>query len=219
MKYIIADVATLHSLGIEIIPTMRMSIDKTKVVLHEEYVSGVDEFSSLQRYEFDSPEFKSILESEDWVHDDSFIPSSIDYGKVKAIQLLTTEIKSNIQTYKMSNKESLEVKEFYPNWVSGKKVIKGEKYNYNKLLWECRQDHTTQTTWKPSVETASLWKVVEIEHTGTIDDPIPFTPPMEIFIDKYYTQSEVLYRCTRDSGIPLSHNLSDLIGHYVELVN
>jgi hypothetical protein len=41
-------------------------------------------------------------------------------------------------------------------------------------------------------------------------------PPMEIFKDKYYTQSKVLYKCIRDSGQPLSHNLSDLVGNYVE---
>lgn len=51
---------------------------------------------------------------------------------------------------------------------------------------------------------------------GTKDDPIPYAPPMEIFKDKYYTQSKVLYKCIRDSGQPLSHNLSDLVGNYLE---
>ena len=69
---------------------------------------------------------------------------------------------------------------------------------------------------KPSLETASLWKRVDEEHAGTKDDPIPYAPPMEIFKDKYYTQSKVLYKCIRDSGQPLSHNLSDLVGNYVE---
>ena len=60
------------------------------------------------------------------------------------------------------------------------------------------------------------WKRVDEEHAGTKDDPIPYAPPMEIFKDKYYTQSKVLYKCIRDSGQPLSHNLSDLVGNYVE---
>ena len=41
---------------------------------------------------------------------------------------------------------------------------------------------------------------------------------MEIFEGKYYIQNEVTYKCTRDSGIPLSHDLSALVGTYVELV-
>ena len=78
------------------------------------------------------------------------------------------------------------------------------------------QDHKTQENWKPSLETASLWKRVDEEHAGTKDDPIPYAPPKEIFKDKYYIQSKVLYKCIRDSGQPLSHNLSDLVGNYVE---
>ena len=38
----------------------------------------------------------------------------------------------------------------------------------------------------------------------------------KIFKDKYYIQSKVLYKCIRDSGQPLSPNLSDLVGNYVE---
>ena len=41
---------------------------------------------------------------------------------------------------------------------------------------------------------------------------------MEIFNGKYYMQIDVLYKCTGDSGQALSHNLSDLIVLYVELV-
>ena len=95
-------------------------------------------------------------------------------------------------------------------------VVKGHRYQYGEDLWEVLQGHKTQENWKPSLETASLWKRVDEEHAGTKDDPIPYAPPMEIFKDKYYTQSKVLYKCIRDSGQPLSHNLSDLVGNYVE---
>lgn len=41
---------------------------------------------------------------------------------------------------------------------------------------------------------------------------------MEIFNGNYYTQNDVTYLCVRDSGIPLSHNLADLVGNYVTVV-
>lgn len=41
---------------------------------------------------------------------------------------------------------------------------------------------------------------------------------MEIFKDKYYIQNDVLYLCTRDSGTALSHDLSTLVGLYVEII-
>lgn len=53
---------------------------------------------------------------------------------------------------------------------------------------------------------------------GTEDDPIPYTPPMELFNGKFYTQDGVKYKCTRDSRTPLSHDLKDLVGTYVETV-
>lgn len=119
----------------------------------------------------------------------------------------------------MSNNEALARKSSFPQWKEDLgEVKKGEKYQCDDLLWEVLQDHTTQANWKPSIETASLWKVVNEEHEGTEADPIPYTPPMELFLDKYYTQSDVLYKCTRNSEIPLSHNLSELVGLYVELV-
>ena len=66
--------------------------------------------------------------------------------------------------------------------------------------------------------TASLWKVVDEEHEGTIDDPIIYIPPMEIFKDKYYIQNGIKYKCTRNSEQPLTHDLSALVGLYVETI-
>lgn len=125
-----------------------------------------------------------------------------------------------INTVQMSNNEALKRKSSFPEWKEDLGAVKqGEKYQCDGNLWEVVQDHATQTNWKPSLETASLWKVVDEEHEGTEADPIPYTPPMEIFSGKYYTQDDVLYRCTRDSGIPLSHNLSELINLYVEQIS
>lgn len=36
---------------------------------------------------------------------------------------------------------------------------------------------------------------------------------------KYYTQSNVVYLCNRDTGNPVYNQLSDLVGLYVEVVN
>lgn len=53
------------------------------------------------------------------------------------------------------------------------------------------------------------------KYSGEADDPIPYTPPMEIFEGKHYIEDGVVYRCTRNSEVALSHNLSALIGLYV----
>ena len=102
--------------------------------------------------------------------------------------------------------------------MTGIEVKKGETLPVGKTALGMSERPYYAGSWKPSVSTASLWKVVEPEHEGTERDPVPYNPPMELFKDKFYTQNGVKYKCTRDSGGPLTHDLSELVGIYVELV-
>lgn len=101
----------------------------------------------------------------------------------------------------------------------GKSLKTGQIVSYKSKLYRVRQDISTVIeSWAPQLSTASLYEVIEVASAGTIDDPIPYTPPMEIFNGKYYTQNGVKYKCIRDSQTALSHNLADLIALYVEVV-
>lgn len=101
----------------------------------------------------------------------------------------------------------------------GKSLKAGQLVVYHDRIFRVRQDIAVVLEDQyPSVDTAALYEVIEKEHTGEADDPIPYTPPMEIFAGKYYTQNEVTYLCTRDSGTPLNHDLSALVGLYVSLL-
>lgn len=130
-------------------------------------------------------------------------------------QRLTVKTMTTIE-----NSVALEIPDLFPNFVDmiGEAVKKGNILKYTGKLYRVRQDHTVLAIYTPGIETASLYEVIDKEHDGTINDPIPYTPPMEIFNSKYYTQNSVLYRCTRDSGQALTHNLADLVGTYVEVV-
>lgn len=120
----------------------------------------------------------------------------------------------------IENSVALEIPDLFPNFVDmiGEAVKKGNILKYTGKLYRVRQDHTVLAVYTPGIETASLYEVIDREHEGTQSDPVPYTPPMEIFNGKYYTQNSVLYRCTRDSGQALTHNLAELVGTYVEVV-
>lgn len=133
----------------------------------------------------------------------------------------------NNKTISLSSNEKLDIKVLFPIWGQegaefGLSVDAGFCLRVVKddtdILYEVIQSHTLSAEWEPGLNTASLYKVIDKEHAGTIGDPIPYFPPMEIFKDKYYIQNADVYKCTRDSGTPLSHNLKDLIGLYVEVV-
>lgn len=195
MKFVICTISQAKAHGIEIIPTMRQSVDKTQVVLHEEYVKNIDEFNVLTRYEFDSPEFTELMNSEEWTHGEDYVQPNEDYAKVKAMQILTAETKANINTMTLSNKEKNDVKEFYPKWKDyiGKNLDEiGFIINYNDKPYEIIQpirpvlEHQT-----PDLVSANYGLVSE--HEGTKDDPIPYEHWMLIKKDKYYTQNGKLY--------------------------
>lgn len=214
MKYAIVNIVWAKSHGIEVLPEMRTSTDQSKVILHEEYLAPFED-ESFPKYESTDPEFIDLLASEEWALPEG-VEINREFSRLLALDQMDKEATEKINTYGLTASEALRVKNRHPIWKVGIDVVKGHRYQYGEDLWEVLQGHKTQENWKPSLETASLWKRVDEEHAGTKDDPIPYAPPMEIFKDKYYTQSKVLYKCIRDSGQPLSHNLSDLVGNYVE---
>lgn len=118
------------------------------------------------------------------------------------------------------DQEALELKILYKSWDQqiGKQLNVGEYVQHEGKLYRVLQAHTAQSTWAPGNGAESLFVVIDKVHAGTLDDPIPYEGNMELFSGKYYIQNEVVYLCTRDSGTPLYHDLSSLVGSYVEEV-
>lgn len=119
-----------------------------------------------------------------------------------------------------NDQEALELQILYKSWRQqiGKQLNAGEYIQHEGKLYRVLQAHIAQSTWVPGNGTESLFVVIDKEHAGTLDDPIPYDGNMELFNGKYYIQNEVVYLCTRDSVAPLYHDLSSLVGVYVEEV-
>ena len=179
-------------------------------------INGVE-----KQFQVINPTEEMIL-ADGWVE---YIPPQVETpsqpaqkSRMQVIQELVTK-QWNERT-DISNNEALDYAVIvYPfaDYI-GKELAQGKIVSYDDKLWRVRQAHTAQEDWMPSLDTASLWEVIEVEHSGEITDPIPYAPPMEIFNGKYYTEDNLTYLCTRDSGIALSHPLSALVGVYVEIV-
>lgn len=117
---------------------------------------------------------------------------------------------------------ALAAKELYPSWAAGLTVTVGDRYQYDGKLYKVVQAHTTQVDWTPDV-TPAMWTVIDVEHAGTIDDPIPASRGMEYEYGKYYSEGESIYLCERTgeaSGgkIVLQYLPSELVGQYFTVV-
>lgn len=145
---------------------------------------------------------------------------AMTYEEITQMAESIQDTSKKINRIDLTDNEALSVKDFYPTWQSkiGDNVEQGYKMTYGDNLWKVRQNHMVMEHYPPSKDTAALYEVIEEEHEGTLEDPIPYVPPMEIFKDKYYIQNDVVYRCTRDSLTALSHDLNALVGTYVVIV-
>lgn len=150
---------------------------------------------------------------------DAYIEANTtSYEEIKQMADTMQDTSKMINRIDLTDNEALAVKDFYPTWQSkiGDNVEQGYKMMYDGNLWRVKQNHMIIEAYPPSIATAALYEVINYQHEGTIEDPIPYVPPMEIFKGEYYVQHDVVYRCTRNSLTTLSHDLSALVGLYVE---
>ncbi|MDC6270657.1 hypothetical protein PP722_23785 [Lysinibacillus sphaericus] len=115
----------------------------------------------------------------------------------------------------------------YPTWKSfvGKPLTKlneqgkENRIEYGGELWKVRNDiPVVLENQAPGIETAALYERIDIEHAGTLEDPIPYDQTMTVYKGKYYIENEKIYKCIRDSEQPLYATCESLVGNYFELV-
>ena len=128
-------------------------------------------------------------------------------------------IEKSVQS--LDNSDALKVISLYPSFNSmiGKTAEKGFRISYGDKLWSVVQPELIiQAHYPPGVGTESLYEEVCEIHEGSISDPIPYSGNMALENGKYYIQDGVIYRCIRDTGNPVYHALSALVGVYVEII-
>lgn len=133
----------------------------------------------------------------------------------------------------LSDGEAAKSPELFPRWADhiGETVKPGDRrsdMDESGVLHVYRVNdghgHTTQADWPPH-KTPALWTIIDLEHAGTQDDPIPAARGMEYTYGLYYKDPEdtKLYLCERtgeQSGnkITLQYLPHELTGQYFTAV-
>lgn len=128
-------------------------------------------------------------------------------------------ISADANKVERTDEEALAVRSIYPHWedLIGQNAEVGFRFTCGGKLFRVRTQHVFSEQWIPGDGTESLYTVIDESHAGTLEDPIPYEGNMELKQGLYYSQSGVVYLCTRDSGQPVTHALVDLVGLYVEV--
>lgn len=117
----------------------------------------------------------------------------------------------------LSDEQRLDCVGIHDPWMYPKEYSVGDYVEHEGLLYKCRTAHTSQESWSPDVSQA-LWEGISHE-PGTREHPIPYNNNMSLEEGKYYSQNELVYLCTRSTGVPVYNDLKDLVGIYVEEVS
>ena len=121
----------------------------------------------------------------------------------------------------LEDSQAAEVRTLYPEWKPGETVEPGDRRYRTPVdtLYKVREGkgHTTQEGWEPE-NMADSWEAPDVEHAGTVDDPIPAKPNMRYYPGKYYLDGGRVYRCTRDTEQAVSQLPHELVGVYFEEV-
>lgn len=133
----------------------------------------------------------------------------------------------------LSDGDAAKSPELFPRWADhiGETVKPGDRrsdmdesgvlhvYRVNK-----GQGHTTQDNWPPH-STPAVWTIINVDHAGTQDDPIPAARGMEYEYGLYYKDPEdtKLYLCERTGEaaggkIVLQYLPHELVGNYFTAV-
>lgn len=125
----------------------------------------------------------------------------------------------------LSDGKAATVPELITAWAYPVAYAEGDRRRYGGKVYKCRQAHTSQADWTPD-KTPNLWAVIDAEHAGTQDDPIPASRGMEYEYGKYYLDSEdgKTYLCERTGEaaggkITLQYLPHELIGNYFKAVS
>lgn len=123
----------------------------------------------------------------------------------------------------LDDNTALTAVELFPQWeklvAESRTVDKGFRFQHGTQLYRTEQPtYTFASHYVPGgTGTESLFSKVDEAHAGTREDPIPYDGNMILEEGKYYSQGGVVYVCTRSTGNPVYHALSDLVGLYVEV--
>lgn len=192
--------------------------DAEKIEIQDD--SYIQDSNSIYNYKIVNHQFAHIEEEEKkqlypFLYPDELkIEKSVQETSLQAMMIASMR---NSFLVELPDTDAAKLYLCYDPWTTDKAYKVGDRVLCDDKLWKCRQAHTSQENWKPSINTASLWEVINVENAGTLDDPIPYDQTMTVYNGKYYLEEGIIYKCIRDSGQPLYATCASLVGNYFEV--
>ena len=163
-------------------------------------------------FEIDDSEVENIQDYKANIQIESLTDLEQITSNIQQINEAKEAIKYSINSLDLSNNDTIKFKDYLPDWNDyiNKSMPKDFKFQYNNQAYQTLQYINVVLSDQTPDITYSLYKIIDEEHEGTLEDPIPYQQQMAIEKDKYYIQYDVVYIAIQDMPTGMPYDLSQI---------
>ena len=163
-------------------------------------------------FEIDENEAEIIQDSKANIQIESLSDLEEITSNIQEIDKAKEVIKYSINSLDLSNNDTIKYKDYLPVWTDyiGKSLPKDFKFRYNNQLYKTIQAvNIVLSNHTPDIVYA-LYAIINEEHEGTLEDPIPYQQQMTIEKGKYYSQYGVVYIAIQNMPTGMPYDLNQI---------
>lgn len=163
-------------------------------------------------FEIDENEAEIIQDSKANIELNSIEDLEEITSNIEQINEAKEAIKYSINALDLSNNDTIKYKDYLPDWNDyiNKSMPKDFKFQYNNQPYKTLQYiNIVLSNQTPDIVYA-LYAIINEEHEGTLEDPIPYTQQMAIEKGKYYIQYDVVYLAVQNMPTGMPYDLSQI---------
>lgn len=163
-------------------------------------------------FEIDENDVQNIQDSKADIQIESLSDLEEITSNIQEIDKAKNAIKYSINSLDLSNNDTIKYKDYLPDWNDyvGKSLPKDFKFRYNNQPYQTLQYiNVVLENQTPNIVYA-LYAIINEEHKGTLEDPIPYVQQMAIEKGKYYSQYGVVYLAVQNMPTGMPYDLNQI---------
>ena len=163
-------------------------------------------------FEIDENEAEIIQDSKADIQIESLSDLEEITSNIEEIDKAKNAIKYSINALDLSNNDTIKYKDYLPDWNDyiNKSMPKDFKFQYNNQPYKTIQAVNIVLSNQTPDIVYSLYAIINEEHEGTLEDPIPYVQQMAIEKGKYYIQYDVVYIAIQSTLTGQPYDLKDM---------
>lgn len=171
-----------------------------------------DSATTDEYFEIDENEAEIIQDSKADIQIESLSDLEEITSNIEEINEAKEAIKYSINALDLSNNDTIKYKDYLPDWNDyiNKSMPKDFKFKYNNQAYKTLQYINIVLENQTPDLVYALYAIINEEHEGTLQDPIPYQQQMAIEKGKYYSQYGVVYLAVQNMPTGMPYDLNQI---------